>query len=60
MGKKSKKIHNITLKNKGGESKAVYKLYKKTGKMVRGGFPKGVKDVVKQARSWAPEGPLDF
>ena len=34
-----KKIHIEFYKTKGGGSKAVYKLYKKTGKMVRGGFP---------------------
>ena len=28
------------MENKSGGSKAVYKLYKKTGEMVRGAFPK--------------------
>ena len=43
MGKKSKKSRKNSQRNfikQGGGSKAVYKLYKKTGKMVRGGFPK--------------------
>ena len=49
MGKKvvkvfSKKLHRNFIKRggRGGEggSKAVYKIYKKTGEMVRGAFPK--------------------
>ena len=43
MGKKSKKVEKNSqrnfIKQGGGGSKAVYKLYKKTGKMVRDGFP---------------------
>ena len=49
MGEKSKKSRKKVEKNsqrnfikQGGGSKAVYKLYKKTGKMVRVGFPKHI------------------
>ena len=47
MGKKSKKKSKKNsqrnfIKQGGGGSKAVYKLYKKTGEMVRAAFPKAV------------------
>ena len=48
MGKKSKKNsqRNFIKQGGGGGSKAVYKLYKKTGKMVRVGFPKSSPKIV--------------
>ena len=36
----SKNLQRNFIKQGGGGSKAVYKLYKKTGEMVRGAFPK--------------------
>ena len=35
-----KKFTTYLYKTRGGVSKAVYKLYKKIGEMVRGAFPK--------------------
>ena len=53
MGKKSKKSRKQNsqrnfIKQGGGGAKAVYKLYKKTGKMVRDAFPNVAYDTLVQ------------
>ena len=41
----SKNSHRNFIKRGGGGSKAVYKLYKKTGEMEKDGFPKEDKNL---------------